>query len=97
MSEAWFLVIDASGECRSIGTRVADPLPSGLRAAQISNSEAESFLEGALRWDAATSSFVAMPPPVPNVTADQIRNWMAQMLGMTAGDIDDAFREASVM
>lgn len=79
----------------SIGQQVADPLPSGLRAERISNSEAESFLEGALRWDAATSSFVAMPPPVPDVTADQIRNWMASSLGMNTAEIDDAFRQAA--
>lgn len=97
MSSAWFLVLDGSGECVSIGQQVADPLPAGLRARAISDIQAERLLDGACRWDATSKSFVDLPPPLPEVTPDQIRAWMAQMLGMTEGDIDDAFREASVM
>lgn len=78
-----------------MGTRVASPLPGNLVSLPIAEDEANRFLAGLARWDATSKSFVDLPPPPPEVTPDQIRAWMAQMLGMTEGDIDDAFREAS--
>jgi hypothetical protein len=93
----WYVVIDASGECRSLGTRVADPLPAGLQAVALSSSDAESLLDGSGVWVPASRSVRAAVAPAPEATLDQIRIWMQMSLGMTTADVEAAFREAARM
>ncbi len=142
MSDPWFLVVDASGQCRSIGTRVADPLPAGLEAVALSDADAASILDGSGVWVAAARAVQPLAAPVPeSITPWQLHTWLWQRrgvtqahvsgllatlpqaqreqaeidlqnalsfrrshplvetfgaaLGMTASEIDDAFREAS--
>lgn len=73
----WYLVIDAAGECHSMGTRVANPLPGGLSAIAISSSDAEAILTGAAAWSPQSRAVVVLPPPVPSsVTRWQARRWL---------------------
>jgi len=59
MSENWSVVFDAeSGECVSIGTEVADPLPMALRAVVISDAEADALNHCRARWDAVARAVV---------------------------------------
>lgn len=142
MSDLWYAIIDAAGECRSMGTRVADPLPAGLEAVALSSSDAESILDGSGVWVASARAVRPVVAPVPeSITPWQLHTWLWQRrgitqahvagllatlpqaqreqaeidlqnalsfrrthplvatfgaaLGMTAAEIDDAFREAS--
>lgn len=97
MPDAWFAVVDAAGECRSIGTRVADPLPAGLLAVSLSAVDAAALLDGSGVWVPASRSVRVAVAPAPDVTMDQIRIWMHMALGMTTADVDAAFREAARM
>ena len=77
MSDVWYVVIDAAGECRSVGTRVADPLPSGLSAVALSPSEAAAILGGTAAWSVHSRAVVPLSPPVPtSVTRWQARRWL---------------------
>jgi len=78
MSEQWFVVFDsATGRQVSTGSVVADPLPAGLASVALSDADGERLRDGTGRWDEATLSVVAVPPPVPqSVTARQIRLWL---------------------
>lgn len=77
MSDHWFVVVDAAGECRSLGTRVADPLPLGLEVISLSSSDAEAILTGAAAWSPQSRAVVVLPPPVPaSVTRWQARRWL---------------------
>lgn len=77
MPDAWFLVVDSGGECRSIGTRVADPLPSGLSAVALSSADAAAILAGVAAWSPHSRAVVALTPPVPaSVTRWQARRWL---------------------
>lgn len=63
MSEAWFAVCDeATGNCVSIGSVVADPLPTGLVAILLSDIDAAAINAGRAYWNAATRSVVMRPP-----------------------------------
>ena len=142
MSDTWFLVVDAAGECRSMGTRVADPLPVGLEAVALSPADAAAIQDGSGVWVAAARAVQPVVAPVPeSITPWQLHTWLWQRrgitqahvagllttlpqaqreqaeidlqnalsfrrthplvetfgaaLGMTAAEIDDAFREAS--
>ena len=142
MPEAWFLVVDAAGECRSMGTRVADPLPAGLESVALSPADAAAMRDGSGVWVAAARAVQPVVAPVPeSITPWQLHTWLWQRrgitqahvagllttlpqaqreqaeidlqnalsfrrthplvetfgaaLGMTAAEIDDAFREAS--
>lgn len=77
MPDHWFVVVDAAGECRSLGTRVAAPLPPGLEAISLSSSDAEAILTGAAAWSPQSRAVVVLPPPVPaSVTRWQARRWL---------------------
>lgn len=91
----WFAVVDGAGRCQSIGTAIASPMPPGLSAIRLADEDAAALLDGTAAWSPSTRGIVPIPQPVPEVTTDQIRAWMAHTLGMTAGDIDNAFREAA--
>jgi len=91
----WFAVVEADGRCASIGTAIASPMPPGLLAIPLTDKDATALLDGTAAWSPATRGIVPIPQPVPEVTTDQIRAWMAHTLGMSAADIDAAFREAS--
>jgi hypothetical protein len=93
MSSEWRVVYDsATGEARSIGSGPVGSLPSGLAAASISDAQADAILAGESRWDAATRAVVPLiPPPLPDVTVDQIVVWIAAQ-GL---DPDAAVREAA--
>lgn len=91
----WYAVVDAAGRCQSIGTVLASPMPAGLSAVPLSDSDAAALLDGEAAWAPGKLGVVPIITPAPDVTLDQIRAWMAQALGMTTGDIDNAFREAA--
>ena len=91
----WFAVVDAAGRCASIGTAIASPMPAGLSAIPLTDEDAAALLDGTAAWSPATRGVVPIPQPVPEVTLDQIRAWMAHACGMSAADIDAAFREAA--
>lgn len=77
MDERWFVVINDEGQCVSIGTVVADPLPDGLTAIPILDADAASLTTGGGVWDAATRSVIVPPPPVPEaVEARKLRRWL---------------------
>ena len=96
MRDVWHVVIDAAtGEAVSLGTVVASPLRVGLAAVELSDADAAAIREGRGVWVAATRAVAAIPEPVPEVTADQLRLWMIRCLGMTPPQIDDACREAA--
>jgi len=96
MSEGWHVVIEnATGEAVSMGTLVAHPLRDGLGVVELSAFDAAALLEGRGVWVASTRSVRPCVPPVPDVTTEQLRSWMGQTLGMSTGEIDDAFREAA--
>ena len=63
MSDAWFAVCDGgTGECVSIGSVVANPLPAGLLAVPLSDIDAAAINAGRAYWDAASRSVVMRPP-----------------------------------
>jgi hypothetical protein len=95
MSEPWHVVYDsATGDARSIGSGPVGSLPSGLASAAITDSQADAILAGESRWDSATRAVVPIvPPPLPEVTVDQIVVWIAAQ-GL---DPDSAIREAAVL
>lgn len=66
------LVYDiATGNAVSIGTVVADPLPTGLGVVNLTRSEFDGLRAGTLAWDPATLTLVAVPPdPAVVVEAD---------------------------
>ena len=77
--EQWYVVHDSIGKCVSIGTVLADPMPEGLSAVQLSSDDASAFLAGLAVWDAATRSVKPLPPVTPaSVTARQIRLWLVR-------------------
>ena len=59
-------VIHNSGVPVSIGTVVADPLPDGLTAVELSDVDAERLSSGTGRWDTATLSVVNVPAELPD-------------------------------
>jgi hypothetical protein len=66
----WHLLYNTTtGESVSIGTVIADPLPEGITALPLTDAEGEGLQNGSLRWDAASRSLIATPPPA--VTAEE--------------------------
>lgn len=62
--EQWYVVIDAvSGETRSFGTVVANPLPVGLLVAQITAVEMEAISHGEAEWSAELRCVVPVLNP----------------------------------
>ena len=57
----WFMVVNADGEWVSFGTVVADPLPAGLVAIPLSDSDSDALNKGRALWDAASRSVVMRP------------------------------------
>jgi len=96
MPDAWHVVIrETTGEAVSLGTQLASPLRDGLAVVHLSTDDAEAIMAGRAVWDATTRCVSPCTPPIPDVTADQLRLWMLRCLGMTPPEIDDAMREAS--
>lgn len=59
----WYAVVDKmSGEALSFGTVLTIPLPIHLEAIEIPTQPSKKTRT---RWDAATRSIVAVPPPPP--------------------------------
>lgn len=59
MSESWYIVIYAdTGEAYSIGTDIADPMPSRFVAVPLTDADAEALNTGRAIWDAATRAIV---------------------------------------
>jgi hypothetical protein len=88
MSDAWFAIVDATGECRSLGTRVADPLPAGLEAVALSPSDAESLLDGSGVWVASARAVRPVVAPVPDsITPWQLHTWLWQRRGVTQAHV----------
>lgn len=64
-----YLVTDANGNAVSSGTVIADPLPVGLAAYALSDTEWADMQAGAIAWDATTRALVPVTPaPDPRAT-----------------------------
>jgi hypothetical protein len=62
MPDQWFAVIDAAtGEARSFGTVLADPMPAEFVAVPLSDADADALNKGRGYWDAASRSVVMRP------------------------------------
>ena len=63
MSDVWQIVIRRdTGEAYSVGTVIADPMPSEFVALPLSEADAESLNKGQAAWDSASRSVVMLPP-----------------------------------
>jgi hypothetical protein len=66
----WHLLYNTTtGQSVSIGTVIADPLPAGITALPLTDTEGEGLQNGMLVWDAASRTLIPTPPPA--VTAEQ--------------------------
>ena len=52
----------ATGQPRSFGSVLADPLPDGLAVKQLTQEEADGLAVGALMFDSTTLSMIPVPP-----------------------------------
>lgn len=52
----------ATGQPRSFGSIVADPLPDGLAAKQLTEAETEGLAIGSLMFDPTTLTMIPVPP-----------------------------------
>jgi hypothetical protein len=52
----------ATGQPRSFGSVLADPLPEGLTAKELTEQEAEGLAAGSLMFDPASLTMIAVPP-----------------------------------
>ena len=69
----WHLLSNTTtGASVSIGTVIADPLPAGITALPLSDEQGEGLQNGTLKWDEATRTLIATPPPA--VTAEEHLN-----------------------
>ena len=69
----WHLLYNTTtGASVSIGTVIADPLPAGITALPLSDEQGEGQQNGTLKWDEATRTLIATPPPA--VTAEEHLN-----------------------
>ncbi len=59
---AW-LIIAADGALISSGTVIADPLPEGLTAVALSDTEWGGIQDGTMTWDATARTVASVPPP----------------------------------
>ena len=60
----WHLLYNtATGASVSIGTVIADPLPAGITALPLTDEQGEGLQNGSLKWDEATRTLIATPPP----------------------------------
>lgn len=71
MTTTYVIIDESSGETRSIGTRVADPLPAGLRAVALSDDDALKISTGAGLWDATTLGVVDVARPEPVASPEE--------------------------
>jgi hypothetical protein len=63
--ETWYIVYNTNdGQSVSIGTVLANPLPSHLTAQPLSQLEADGLLNGMLLWDPITRSLIEKPSPI---------------------------------
>lgn len=71
----WFAVIEsATGNLVSVGTVLADPLPTGLEAISLGDTKWNSITH---TWDPATRTVVAKPAPLPDV--DRVEEFIARV------------------
>ena len=60
----WHLLYNtATGASVSIGTVIADPLPADITALPLSDEQGQGLQNGTLKWDEATRTLIATPPP----------------------------------
>jgi hypothetical protein len=60
----WHLLYNTTtGASVSIGTVIADPLPAGITALPLSDEQGAGLQNGSLKWDEATRTLIATPPP----------------------------------
>lgn len=79
MAETWFAIYrEITGELVSVGTAVAEKLPTGLKAIPL--TERPDF--GKVQWDAATRTLKARPapPPPPETQLDRIEAKLNDLL-----------------
>jgi len=59
MSEQWYIVIYVhDGEAYSIGTNIADPMPSEFSALPLLESDAAALNSGLAIWDKTSRSII---------------------------------------
>jgi hypothetical protein len=70
----WHILYNTvTGQSVSIGTVIADPLPTGITALPLTDEQGEGLQNGSLKWDAASRTLI--PTPLPAVTAEE---WVSQ-------------------
>jgi hypothetical protein len=69
-----------TGRLVSIGSVVADPLPQGLTAVELSVDDGRSMRDGTGAWDADTRTVVALPPDPAIVNETTITDQIATAL-----------------
>lgn len=65
-----YMIHDGAGEPVSLGTVVADPLPTGLIAVALTDAEHAGIQDGTMTWDAATRTVIAAPAAPATATVD---------------------------
>ena len=63
-------MIHNNGQPVSIGTVIADPLPNGLTAVALSDTDAANLLTGGWQWNPATLAVDIEPAPAPDPLGD---------------------------
>ena len=90
-------MIHNSGQPVSIGTVIADPLPEGLSAVALSDTDAVRLLTGGWQWNPATLAVDIEPAPVPDplgdiadmlpaATLEEVNDLLAQVLATLGGN-----------
>ena len=63
----WHILYNtATGRAVSLATpqcAIADPLPEGITALPLTDEQGEGLQNGTLKWDEATRTLIATPPP----------------------------------
>jgi hypothetical protein len=90
-------MIHNNGQPVSIGTVIADPLPQGLTATALSDTDAARLLTGGWQWNPATLAVDIEPAPVPDplgdiaaelpaATLEEVNDLLAQVLSTLGGN-----------
>lgn len=90
-------VVHNNGQPVSIGTVIANPLPAGLAAVALSDTDADRLLRQGWQWNPATLAVDIEPAPTPDPLADlaaalpaatleEVNDLLAQVLATLGGN-----------
>lgn len=85
---AW-LVLDENDEAVSSGTVLADPLPEGLRALELTEDEERIIAAGGY-WDKASQSIIEQEPAVAPPTVEETLEAAISKLDLLLSALADA-------